>query len=1137
MVIDTPGQLSRWSNRQTRLNTTLLLLAAVGVVVLLLASIVVDRFRTSNREQLATLDQIQIGAADAFGLLKDMETAQRGYELTDNPAFLEPYDRAVREFPEVLGRANRQAQSTADPAIVGALTAFENEAQVWRTSIGNQIERRRLELEPAPSADDPVADKQRFDTIRIRAAELAALLDARRADLQRAYSRAVVGSMVLLGIGSTLALASLLYGTRLVGRVGLLATALQTRQGRQEAYASAISALNDATQLQPLLSTSLPLIVDSAGAAAGVVYICENGRLQPAAAAGLDPERLQPLRPDEGLPGRAFTEDRAVVVGDLPADAPYRINSGVGEAPARAVAGVPLRYGRQQLGVLVAAGVRAFNREEVQQLELIASQLATAISNVRAFEGAQRSAEQLADANAYQARLLESSDTLQDIGRELVRQSDLQQLLDMVCRESRKLLRADYAAVATLADPLGSTHWAAMDGTRSPAARQTVYPPSKGMAGRAIASAAPVVIHDLGRNPEFPIDEFPVHAAEGAKSVLSVPLFRRETPVGALIIAFRTAYTISDADIELATTLASYASIAIENARLVTELQHERDLAEQRAGELTIKNREVERANRLKSEFVANMSHELRTPLNSILALSQILLDRLDGDLNEEQEKQVRIIERNGHNLLRLINDILDLSKIEAGRIDLVPTTFNVRDLLGGITAMIAPLVADKGLALHIEVAADLPLAHTDENKLKQIVLNLLSNAVKFTVNGSITVRARQGREVASGSDAAGPWLTLEVQDTGIGIAPEDQPTVWEEFQQIDGSLARQYEGTGLGLAIVRRLVRMLGGEIELQSEVGRGATFRFSIPARLPAGRSVEIAPAVSSEDPSGRRSRAASATAVPGRPEVAPAVRPRLAERPLILIVDDDVEVIYILEKYLRDEGYDIVSAQAGNQAIELARELRPFAITLDIMMPGRDGWEVIQALKSDPATVDIQIIILSMLDNRQLGFSLGAADYLVKPVSRNDLLQRLGKLRDGRPLNAVAVVDDDPIELRVLSTALRDEGLAVHAFNSGPQVLEWLAEQTPDLLALDLMMPGMDGFEVLDRVRAIERLRELPVLIITAKDISLDDLRRMNGQIAAIINKGPRQREELLREVREMLHRQCAALAPAPPADGNA
>ena len=645
------------------------------------------------------------------------------------------------------------------------------------------------------------------------------------------------------------------------------------------------------------------------------------------------------------------------------------------------------------------------------------------------------------------------SDTLQDIGRELVRQSDLQQLLEMVCRESRKLLRADYAAVATLADPLGSTHWAAVDGAHSPDARQVVYPPNRGMSGRAMASAAPVVIQDFGSDPDFPVDEFPVHAAEGAKSVLSVPLFRKDTPVGALIVAFRTAYPISDADVELATALASYASIAIENARLVTELQYERDLAEHRAGELTVKNREVERANRLKSEFVANMSHELRTPLNSILALSQILLDRLDGDLNDEQQKQVRIIERNGHNLLRLINDILDLSKIEAGRIDLVPTAFNVRDLLGGVRATIAPLVADKGLVLDVEVYGDLPPAYTDENKLKQILLNLLSNAVKFTVTGSITVRARQGREIGAaeyllpaastslpdrpGASTSlpdrpdgltplpdrpdGPWLTLEVQDTGIGIAPDDQATVWEEFQQIDGSLARQYEGTGLGLAIVRRLVRLLGGEIELHSEAGQGSTFRLSIPARLPSARSVDQAVATPSEGP----------MSLPGRPEPAAAVRARQTERPLILIVDDDIEVIYILEKYLRDEGYEIVSAQTGNEAIARARELQPFAVTLDIMMPGRDGWEVIQTLKSDPATADIQIIILSMLDNRQLGYSLGAADYLVKPVSRTDLLQRLAKLRDGRPLSAVAIVDDDPIELRVLSSALSDEGLAVHSF----------------------------------------------------------------------------------------------------------
>jgi CheY-like chemotaxis protein len=252
----------------------------------------------------------------------------------------------------------------------------------------------------------------------------------------------------------------------------------------------------------------------------------------------------------------------------------------------------------------------------------------------------------------------------------------------------------------------------------------------------------------------------------------------------------------------------------------------------------------------------------------------------------------------------------------------------------------------------------------------------------------------------------------------------------------------------------------------------------------------------------------------------------RYRSGERPLVLVVDDDVEVIYILEKYLRDDGYEIESASTGDEAIQKARALHPFAMTLDVMLPDRDGWEVIQTLKSDPSTSDIQIIMLSMLDNHQLGYSLGATDYLVKPVSRRSLLQRLDQLRDGRSLRRVAVVDDDALQLRVLESALTDEGMAVETFSSGQAALEWLSLNTPDMITLDLMMPGMDGFAVLDAVRSLPQLKDVPVLIISAKDISPEDRVRLNGRIAAIIEKGPRHREDLLLEVRRMLQRRRRA-----------
>ncbi|MBV9790952.1 MAG: GAF domain-containing protein, partial [Chloroflexi bacterium] len=930
MLIDTSAQLPRWSERQTRRNTFLLGVSVLVVMLLLVGALTADRLRVTNRGQLEAIDQLQLRLSEVLGHLRDMETNQRDFlEDRSSPA-LARYDRAAAAYAPAIAQLNRDTDQIREriPQLAQEIQGFEESADEWQAAAQRLIERQQAQqLSPDQVRTELDTSEVAFDQILDSYNRALPYVDADRETLRASHRRLVNTSLALLVLVTGATFATLMYGISLVRRIGLLASSQQQRQERQSAYTEVISALNGPTQYQPLLTQALPLVLETSGAQAGVVYRYADGILVPSVAVGLDKDALPPLRPNEGLPGRALHQERTIVVADLPADTPYRIHTGVGVGAPRSLATVPLRYGKQLLGVLTVASVNRMSEDDVQFLNLTASQLAIAISNVRAFEETQHIADQLTENNGYLARLLEESDTLQDIGRELVVQSDLQTLLNLVCREARRLLRSDYTAVATAVDAIGSTRWSAIDGAASINFHDTIFEPHTGTAGRVIDSAGPLVIHHFGENPEFPVEEFPVHAAEGMRSALGVPLFRKETPVGALIIGYRTDHTITDAEIELATALASYASIAIENARLLSELQQERDLAELRAQELTEKNKEVERANKLKSEFVANMSHELRTPLNSILALSQILLDRLDGELNEEQDKQVRIIERNGQNLLRLINDILDLSKIEAGRIDLVPSSFKLADVINSVRSTISPLVVDKGLQLQVEMPPDLPVCYTDENKLKQILLNLLSNAAKFTERGGITIRVTKDRLVtgAQNGDPHGSWMTIEVQDTGIGIAPEHQETVWEEFRQIDGSLSRQYEGTGLGLAIVRRLVRLLGGEIELSSVVEQGSTFRLSLPTHL-------------------SDKAASQPLATQGKPARPSEERYRSGDKPLVLVVDDDVEVIYILEKYLRDDGYQIETAQTGEEAITKARTLHPFAMTLDVMLPGRDGWEVI-------------------------------------------------------------------------------------------------------------------------------------------------------------------------------------------------
>ena len=1091
----------QWNPQRTRRTTRLLALAAAVSLALLVGLFVCDVVRWQLRDQSQQIANYRYDLGLIAELLRDQETAQRGFLLTGAESFLEPYRQAEMELPAVIQRLQTEA------VIIGVdgprlSNDFVAAAQSWQTAADASLDlRRQAPLAPAQEATTLATGKTLFDAVRVRQDAAAQYAVAEALVLVRRFNAVRTTTLALLTLVSLAMLGTVGYSASLVQRIGEIANLLQVRQDRVQAYNRVVTAMNGPTEIQALLQGVLPLMLETVGGQVGVVYVLEQGGLRPAATLGISADEVKMLRPGEGIPGTAVQQNRQLVLNDVPSDTPWRINTGVGVFTPRSLVCLPLRFGNETQGALLVASATLTGDDEVQQLRLAATQLATAISNVRAFEDVARQREELRVSNGEIARRLEESETLQEMGRELAQQRDVQEVLDLVCYEARRLLHADYAAVMTRINRDGATRCMAVEGVHGADFRTTVFPPRQGLAARVIEQGAPVVLNAEELHTED--GELAVYLTEGTQAVIGVPLWSGAVAVGALLVGFRQAQIVTEETLDLSAALAAYASVAMENARLLSELSAERDMVQARARELESKNREVERANRLKSEFVANMSHELRTPLNSILALSQILDDELDGELNGEQHKQITIIERNGQNLLRLINDILDLSKIESGKLELLPTAFSVVALLEQVQTTVLPLLGAKPVRFAWEGAPDVPEMYTDENKLKQILLNLLSNAVKFTERGVISVHARNGREVGGKARPGDGWVSFEVADTGIGIAADDLPTIWEEFQQVDGSLSRRYEGTGLGLAIVRRLVQLMGGDIAVESVVGRGSTFCFSVPVHLPAAapqRSEEATPVVE-----------------------APRWRLPAGNKPLVLVVDDEPEVLYILEKYLRDEGYDIAVAHTGDEAIAKARELHPFAITLDVMLPGRDGWEVIQTLKSDESTADIPIIVLSMLDNRQLGYSLGASDYLVKPVSRNDLLERLERIKNGHPLVSVLVVDDDPIEQRVLATTFHDIGMEVTSCLDGPSALLWLETHQPDLITLDLMMPGMDGFSVLEVIKAQSKLQTIPILIITAKEITAQDRARLNNATASVIQKGPRQRDEVLHEVRGLLERQ--------------
>ena len=500
--------------------------------------------------------------------------------------------------------------------------------------------------------------------------------------------------------------------------------------------------------------------------------------------------------------------------------------------------------------------------------------------------------------------------------------------------------------------------------------------------------------------------------------------------------------------------------------------------------ELDLRNREVERATQMKSKFLASMSHELRTPLNAIVGFSDLLAEGTPGQLNEKQRRFVNHIKQGSTHLLQLINDILDLSKIEAGQLELRSEEFLVKDALPEVLSTIQPLAMAKNIRLEQKVESK-SLVKADRVRFKQILYNLLSNAVKFTPkDGLVSIECVDHWD----------FVRLSVTDTGIGIRPEDQKVVFEEFRQIEGSADRAQEGTGLGLAITKRLVEQQGGQISVESELGKGSRFTFTL---LTAESKSKVRPVI--EPVQG------SVIAASGR------------LTPLVLIVDDEGPARELLASYLEPE-YRVVMAESGAEAVKKAQQLRPDAITLDVLMPGSNGFETLASLRKNPETANIPVIILSIVDQKQVGFALGAADYLVKPVRKPALLEAIRR-QVPSPTDddsSILLVDDDPRALELLEEALRSAGYETQAVRSGARALEVLANKVVGAILLDLLMPGMDGFQVIRHVRQEPAFRELPILVMTAKNLSRDEIALLSRETQGLLQKDGSWKEQLVAEV---------------------
>jgi signal transduction histidine kinase/CheY-like chemotaxis protein len=500
---------------------------------------------------------------------------------------------------------------------------------------------------------------------------------------------------------------------------------------------------------------------------------------------------------------------------------------------------------------------------------------------------------------------------------------------------------------------------------------------------------------------------------------------------------------------------------------------------------LELQNREVERATRLKSKFLASMSHELRTPLNAIVGFSDLLAEQTAGQLNDKQKRFVNHIKQGSSHLLQLINDILDLSKIEAGQLELRCEDFRVQEALPEVLSTIRPLAMAKNIQVQHKLRTDWAV-YADRVRFKQILYNLLSNAVKFTPkDGRIDIDCRED----------GNAVRISVTDTGIGIRAEDQMVVFEEFRQVEGNPGAPNEGTGLGLAITKRLVEQQGGKISLESETGKGSRFAFTLP----------VGAKISSEILSvGERANPPTATGAS-------------REKPLILVVDDEVPARELLASYL-DSAYRIVMAESGAEAVKRAKELRPDAITLDVFMPGGYGFDTLVELRKAPETGNIPIIIVSIVDQKQVGFALGAADYLIKPIRKPVLLETIRKhvLPQADDDAAILLVDDDPKTLELLEETLRSAGYETQSVQSGARALEVLSSKIVSAVLLDLLMPGMNGFEVIRHIRKETTLKELPIFVMTGKTLAQEEIALLSRETQALFHKNGSWQQQLIVEV---------------------
>jgi signal transduction histidine kinase/CheY-like chemotaxis protein len=761
-----------------------------------------------------------------------------------------------------------------------------------------------------------------------------------------------------------------------------------------------------------------------------------------------------------GLVGRISLDRAAQQIEDVLADPEYGLVGLQKLGGYRSIIGAPMVVDDEVVGVLTAwrTEVDPFDERAGDLLTTFAEQAALALRHVELFAA-------LESRSAELARKVDQLEALAEVGEAISSTLVADEVLTTIVSHAVQLSSADGGSLMEYDEGTGLFRVRTVYGTDPAvveALRAVEIHIDRTWVGRASRQGEVLQIPDLDTAPP-PLDpHLAVLHASGWRSLVAIPLTRPDRVVGALVVRRLTPGAFSDDTCELLSAFASQSAVALTNARLYQQLERQ--------------SRELAEASRHKSEFLASMSHELRTPLNAVIGFSEVLLERMFGELNERQEDYLRDIHSAGRHLLALLGDILDLSKIEAGRMELDLTTFPMDDILSQAISLVRERAALHGLQLMLESTPGLGTVTADELRLKQVLLNLLSNAVKFTPDGGrIDVRAWRDGDV----------VEVTVTDTGIGVAPADQERIFDSFQQGERS-ASTSEGTGLGLTLSRRIIELHGGRLWLASTPGRGSTFGISIPQPRAAARSATPDDVTELDDAS--------------------------TAGPTIVVIEDDARSAELVELHLRAAGLRVRIAATGEAGLELVRDEQPVAVVLDIHLPGMNGWEVLALLKSDPATATVPVVVVSVEPERGRGFALGATEYLVKPVSGDHLLAAVTRLLPRQPAGdeaarshlSVVVVDDDPLALKLVRSTLEPLGWEVHTCAGGQQAADVVRAVSPSVVVMDLLMPQVDGFAVIDELRPERDSDGPPIVVLTAKSLTPQDRSRLEGRIAFVAQK---------------------------------